>query len=78
MKHQLEAHILDLPCSRRVTNILVQRGFETVRDVVQTCPAQMLKYRGFGGKSLRDLRDALREFGLQLRGTAWDWEVRGQ
>ncbi len=56
----------DLELSVRAQNCLNNADIRTVGELVQRSEAEMLKYRNFGQKSLTELREKVRELGLEL------------
>jgi len=69
---QEEAHevlkrpISELELSVRSANCLREARIKTIGDLVQRTESQMLKYRNFGKKSLREINDMLKEMNLCL------------
>lgn len=55
---------LDIP--RRVFNTLRRAGFNTINDIMNTKPYELLKLRDFGKKSLKEVEDGLSKYGLTL------------
>lgn len=60
----LMTNILDLDLSVRCTNCLICANIETVYDLVMFHRADLLKFRNFGKKSLRELDELLEDNGL--------------
>lgn len=60
----LSVEELGLPT--RVSNALVKAGFETVGDLVKAGEAELSKVRNLGGKSVKIVRAALKEKGVEL------------
>ena len=58
--------VVDLGLSRRCTLALETYGIDCIRDLLPLTPQEVLKFRNFGKKSLRELQDFLAEHGLSL------------
>jgi DNA-directed RNA polymerase alpha subunit len=56
-----------LALDARAYNSLKNAGFDTVAQVIQKTPAELLRVKNFGRKSLRLLESELRDHGLQLK-----------
>jgi DNA-directed RNA polymerase subunit alpha len=55
---------LDLPI--RPANCLRKMGVHTIGELIQTPESDLLKIRNFGEKSLKEIKDKLEAFGLEL------------
>lgn len=66
----LAMSVNDCDITVRVLNCLRYADVETVRDLVKMHRADLLKYRNFGKKSLRELDEFLED-----RGLAWGMDV---
>ncbi len=62
----LEKSVEELELSVRSSNCLRAAEIKTLGQLVQKSEAEMLKYRNFGRKSLREIADVLSEMGLQF------------
>lgn len=65
-KSCLDKPIDELELSVRSRAVLMAVGITTVRELVSHTEAEMLKYRNFGRKSLRELQDVLAEMDLEF------------
>jgi len=63
---KLDKSIEELELSVRSYNCLEAAGIKTIRDLVQKSESDMLKYRNFGRKSLSEIKNILKEMGLQF------------
>ena len=59
--------IAQIPWSLRTEAILQAQGITTLDELSQKTPQQLLEIRNFGRKSLREVCDALEEYGLSLQ-----------
>lgn len=66
LEEKLDKSIEELELSVRSYNCLEAAGIKTIRDLVQKSEPDMLKYRNFGRKSLTEIKNILREMGLQF------------
>jgi DNA-directed RNA polymerase subunit alpha len=64
VRKQLEKSVEELELSVRSSNCLRAAGIKTIGDLVQKSEGEMLKYRNFGRKSLKEIQDILGEMGL--------------
>jgi len=62
----LNRSVDELELSVRSYNCLKNAGIQTIRDLVQKTEAEMLRTKNFGRKSLNELKEVLRGFGLQF------------
>jgi DNA-directed RNA polymerase subunit alpha len=62
----LEKSVEELELSVRSSNCLRAAEIKTIGDLVQKSEAEMLKYRNFGRKSLKEIQDILGEMGLHF------------
>lgn len=63
----LEMSIEDLDLSVRPYNCLKRIGVNTLQDLVNKTPTEMMKIRNLGKKSLKEVLDKIEEMGLSLR-----------
>ena len=63
-KTYLDKPVAELELSLRTMSVMKTAGITTVRELVAHTEMDMLKYRNFGSKSLRELEDTLSEMGL--------------
>jgi len=66
MAEVLDRSVDDLELSVRSYNCLKNANIQTIRDLVQKTEAEMLRTKNFGRKSLNEIRDILKEMGLQF------------
>jgi DNA-directed RNA polymerase subunit alpha len=66
MRDKLERSVEELELSVRSSNCLRQADIKTIGDLVVKSEAEMLKYRNFGRKSLKEIQDVLTDMGLGL------------
>ncbi len=66
MREKLDRSVDELELSVRSSNCLRQAEIRTIGDLVQKTEAEMLKYRNFGRKSLKEIMDVLTQMGLSL------------
>ncbi len=62
----LEKSVDELELSVRSSNCLRAAEIKSIGDLVQKSEAEMLKYRNFGRKSLKEIQDILGEMGLSF------------
>ena len=62
----LEKSVEELELSVRSSNCLRAAEIKTIGDLVQKSEPEMLKYRNFGRKSLKEIQDILSEMGLNF------------
>ena len=62
----LDMSVEDLDLSVRSYNCLKRAGINTVQELTQKTPDDMMKVRNLGGKSLEEVLAKLKELGLQL------------
>jgi DNA-directed RNA polymerase subunit alpha len=65
-RRQLEKNVEELELSVRSSNCLRAAEIKTIGDLVQKSESEMLKYRNFGRKSLKEIQDLLAETGLSF------------
>ncbi len=63
----LEMAIEELELSVRSQNCLKRAGIDTVGELIQKTPDDMLKVRNLGEKSLEEVEETLAEYGLSLK-----------
>ncbi|MCD8117960.1 MAG: DNA-directed RNA polymerase subunit alpha [Lachnospiraceae bacterium] len=63
----LEMNIDELELSVRSYNCLKRAGINTVKELINRTPEDMMKVRNLGRKSLDEVLNKLKELGLQLR-----------
>jgi DNA-directed RNA polymerase subunit alpha len=66
MREKLDRSVEELELSVRSSNCLRQADIKTIGDLVQKSEPEMLKYRNFGRKSLKEIQDVLSDMGLGL------------
>ena len=64
MKERLEMSTAEIGLSVRTTNCLEERGIFTVRDLLNSTPAQLLSIANFGEKTLEEVYKSLEKFGF--------------
>ena len=64
VKAMLERSVDELELSVRSSNCLKAAEIKTIGDLVQKTEGEMLKYRNFGRKSLKEIADILQNMGL--------------
>jgi DNA-directed RNA polymerase subunit alpha len=62
----LDKSVEELELSVRSSNCLRAAEIKTIGDLVQKSEAEMLKFRNFGRKSLKEIQDILGEMGLSF------------
>lgn len=58
--------IIDLNLPERLYTFLVDRGMTTIGSLTERSSKELLRYPGFGPKSLREVEEALADFGQHL------------
>jgi DNA-directed RNA polymerase subunit alpha len=66
LRKKLNMSVNEIELSVRAANCLNNANILTVGHLAQKTEAEMLKYRNFGRKSLREIQDKLKELGLTL------------
>jgi DNA-directed RNA polymerase subunit alpha len=66
VKQLLERSVEELELSVRSSNCLKAANIKTIGDLVQKSEGEMLKYRNFGRKSLKEIADILQNMNLQF------------
>jgi DNA-directed RNA polymerase subunit alpha len=66
VRRLLEKSVEELELSVRSSNCLRAAEIKTLGDLVQKSESEMLKYRNFGRKSLKEIQDLLAEMGLSF------------
>ena len=66
LKQLLQKSVEELELSVRSGNCLRAADIRTLGDLVQKSEQEMLKYRNFGRKSLKEIQDILEQMGLQF------------
>jgi len=66
MRDKLERSVEELELSVRSSNCLRQADIKTIGDLVVKSEGEMLKYRNFVRKSLKEIQDVLTDMGLGL------------
>ncbi|MBI5709295.1 MAG: DNA-directed RNA polymerase subunit alpha [Candidatus Eisenbacteria bacterium] len=64
VRRQLDKSVEELELSVRSSNCLRAAEIKTIGDLVQKSEPEMLKYRNFGRKSLKEIQDILSDMGL--------------
>jgi len=65
-RRMLDKSVDELELSVRSSNCLRAAEIKSIGDLVQKSEAEMLKYRNFGRKSLKEIQDILGEMGLSF------------
>jgi DNA-directed RNA polymerase subunit alpha len=65
-RRMLDRSVDELELSVRSSNCLRAAEIKSIGDLVQKSEAEMLKYRNFGRKSLKEIQDILGEMGLSF------------
>ena len=63
----LEMNIDDMDLSVRSYNCLKRAGIQTVEDLIKRTEEDMLKVRNLGRKSLDEVLEKIKSYGLQLK-----------
>jgi len=66
LKQLLQKSVEELELSVRSGNCLRAANIRTLGDLVQKSEPEMLKYRNFGRKSLKEIQDILEQMGLHF------------
>ncbi len=66
VKTLMERSVEELELSVRSSNCLKAANIKTIGDLVQKSEGEMLKYRNFGRKSLKEIADILQSMNLQF------------
>ncbi len=66
VRRMLERSVEELELSVRSSNCLRAAEIKTIGELVQKSEPEMLKYRNFGRKSLKEIQDILSEMGLHF------------
>jgi DNA-directed RNA polymerase subunit alpha len=66
LQEKLKTPISELELSVRSANCLREAKIHTIGQLVEKSPAELLKYRNFGKKSLAEIDELLQGMGLQL------------
>jgi DNA-directed RNA polymerase subunit alpha len=66
IRRTLDKSVEELELSVRSSNCLRAAEIKTIGDLVQKSEPEMLKYRNFGRKSLKEIQDILGEMGLSF------------
>ena len=66
MRRLLDKSVEELELSVRSSNCLRAAEIKSIGDLVQKSEPEMLKYRNFGRKSLKEIQDILSEMGLSF------------
>jgi DNA-directed RNA polymerase subunit alpha len=69
LKQRLEMSTAEMGLSVRTTNCLEEKGIFTVRDLLNSTPADLLSIANFGEKTLDEVYRALEAIGFQRRQT---------
>lgn len=64
----LDTELDECNLSTRTYRILDYANITTVRDLIQCSETDLIKLRNFGRKSLREIRNFLKEHNLQMKG----------
>ena len=63
----LLTHVQDLPFSVRALNCLNTANISTMGDLIKYAPYDLLKFRNFGKKSIIELKEIVRSYGLKFK-----------
>ena len=66
VRQLLDKSVEELELSVRSSNCLRAAEIKNIGDLVQKSEPEMLKYRNFGRKSLKEIQDILGEMGLHF------------
>ena len=66
LEEKLKTPIAELELSVRSANCLREAKIQTIGELVQKSPQELLKYRNFGKKSLAEIEELLKGMGLDL------------
>ena len=66
LQEKLKTPIAELELSVRSANCLREAKIQTIGDLVEKNPQELLKYRNFGKKSLAEIEELLKGMGLSL------------
>jgi len=66
VRRLLDKSVEELELSVRSSNCLRAAEIRSIGDLVQKTEPEMLKYRNFGRKSLKEIQDILGEMGLSF------------
>ena len=64
MAERLEMSTAEIGLTVRTTNCLEEKGIFTVRDLLNSSPAQLLSIANFGEKTLEEVYKSLERFGF--------------
>lgn len=67
MQKVLETTIEDMDFSVRAYNCLKRAGIHNLEELIGKTPTEMMKIRNLGKKSLKEVLDKVKEYGLSLR-----------
>jgi len=67
----LNINLDDLGFSNRVKRIFNRTSLSTVRDLCSRTDRDLLRYRNFGKKCVKEIKEKLAEMGLRLLDTSW-------
>jgi len=63
----MKVSVEQLDLSLRALNSLRTHGIKTIGDLMKFSESDLIKYRGFGNKSIAEIESTLREIGLELK-----------
>jgi DNA-directed RNA polymerase subunit alpha len=66
IRRMLNIKVSELELSVRSNNVMKKENIETLGDLVQKTEAEMLKSRNFGKKSLAEMKNILKSYGLSF------------
>lgn len=69
-RNPLDVRVDELELSVRTMNCLKNEGVRIVRDLIAKSEVELIRAPNFGRKSLNEVKEILRVFGLHLRDTA--------
>jgi DNA-directed RNA polymerase subunit alpha len=70
LRERLELSTAEIGLTVRTTNCLEERGIFTVRDLLNSSPAELLSISNFGEKTLDEVYQALEAIGFSRRNLA--------
>ncbi|MFN3478462.1 MAG: DNA-directed RNA polymerase subunit alpha C-terminal domain-containing protein, partial [bacterium] len=66
-KDVVSKNIKDLGLSSRTLNSLRRMGINTLGDLLKYTEDDLITIRNLGGKSIQEIKDKLKEYGLSLK-----------
>ena len=68
-RNPLDVRVDELELSVRTMNCLKSEGVRTIQDLITKSEVELIRAPNFGRKSLKEVKEILRPFGLHLRDT---------